>query len=222
MPAQLRSCMPGHSASGERWKTRSIIKKHLRQDFHGRCAYCDDADSLVDVDFHIDHFAPKTKFPKRKFVYQNLFYACPYCNESKSEYWVCDDPDVNVINDEGIVNPCSKEYDRHLGRREDGGILPKTALGYFMYKKLRLYLLRHEVFFQIERLRKKIEEAQLTGANAVAMALYKEIDNYYRLAPTVKWKEGKVLECPDVKSGLSKRVLSKMVAHKRTVHVSPR
>ena len=35
-------------------------------------------------------------------------------------------------------------YDTHLGRDESGRIFPKTPLGEYMYKTLKLYLQRHE------------------------------------------------------------------------------
>lgn len=195
MPTLLRRCIPTHSEMGERWKSRSAIKKHLRIDFNGRCAYCDDADNLVDIDFHIEHFAPKTKFPERKTLYQNLFYACPYCNEAKSEYWVGDNPDENVKGCKGIVNPCTKEYDRHLGRRADGRIYAKTRLGEFMYRRLKLYLLRHELFFRLEVLQAKFDELKSRGAGNEIVALCDELNNYYRLAANAKWKKGRIIGC---------------------------
>lgn len=185
----LRKNIPTHSAKGERWKTKATIKKHLKEDFHGRCAYCDDLDSLVDIDFHIEHFAPKKKFPEREYWYQNLLYACPYCNESKSEYWASDDPDVNVKNDEGVVNPCSTDYDIHLGRRKNGRIYPKTRLGEFMYRRLKLYLARHELFFRLENLQAKVNELESTDAKEKILPLYRELLRYYKLVPIIKWEK---------------------------------
>lgn len=193
MSTLLRKYIPTHSAQGEKWRSRTTIKSHLKQDFHGRCAYCDDLDSLVDIDFHIEHFAPQTKFPERKTLYQNLLYACPYCNKSKSEYWASDDPDINIKDGEGIVNPCCADYDLHLGRRRSGCIYPKTELGKFMFKLLKLYLARHELFFQIERLQSKINELQRTAVGAEILPLYKKLCEYYGLAAKIKWQTGSVL-----------------------------
>ncbi|MBQ3808676.1 MAG: HNH endonuclease [Kiritimatiellae bacterium] len=206
MSTLLRKYIPIHSAQGEKWRSRTTIKTHLKQDFHGRCAYCDDSDSLVDIDFHIEHFAPKTKFPERKYLYQNLLYACPYCNESKSEYWVSDDPDINIKDGEGIVNPCCKDYDSHLGRRKNGCIYPKTGLGEFMYKRLKLYLARHELFFQIERLQRKIDELQGTAAGDEILPIYKKFREYYELSAKIKWKKGSVIGRIDAKDGCEKNV----------------
>ena len=216
MSTPLRRCVPVHSATGEKWRSHSTIKKHLQQDFNGRCAYCDDPDSLVDVDFQIEHFAPQAKFPERKIVYQNLLYACAYCNGAKSVYWVSDDPDVNVRNDEGVVNPCTKDYDLHLGRLADGRIFPKTKLGEFMYMRLKLYLLRHESFFRLERLRDKIKELKLSGVGTEIIPLYEELNEYYQSTATVKRKAGKILRCVDMrKTSPSKEASGRVVVRKR-------
>lgn len=137
---------PHHSFTGEKWKTMKTNKKYLKADFHNRCAYCDDSDYYHGGyrNFHVDHFAPKKKFPAYEFVYENLLYACPFCNESKSDKWPSETVSISVVEDVGFVNPCSDEYDTHLGRDESGRIFPKTPLGEYMYKTLKLYLQRHE------------------------------------------------------------------------------
>lgn len=202
MSALLRKRIPAHS------KIRKVphdVKKHLKHDFHGRCAYCDDLDSLVDVNFEVEHFAPKSKFPERQAVYQNLLYACPYCNRAKSKYWVSDDPDVNINGNEGIVNPCSEDYDLHLGRSETGCIYPKTLLGEFMYRKLKLYFRRHELFFNLERLKGKIEELRSAGVGGDVLPLYERLNEYYQLAPIVKRQKGEILRCPIKKRSSNKK-----------------
>lgn len=185
-----------------------ILKKKY-QGFNGRCAYCDDPDSLVDVDFQVEHFAPMAKFPERKIVYENLLYACPYCNKSKSKYWVGDDPDISVIGDQGVVNPCDKAYDRHLGRLGNGRIYPKTPLGDFMYRRLKLYLRRHELFYSLERLKNKINELKAAGAGADIWPLCDQLNEYYSLAPIVKWQKGEVLGRPVDKKALKKKAIVK-------------
>ena len=133
---------PVHRFSGERWRTNSVIKKHLAIDFKSRCAYCDDLDFYCggQRNFHVEHFAPKEKFPELKYIYQNLMYSCPYCNSAKSDRWPSDDPFVSVIDDMGFVSPCTEEYDQHLDRTSNGKIVAKTKLGQYMINNLKLYL----------------------------------------------------------------------------------
>lgn len=148
---------------GNTCRTRSIIKENLKRDFNHRCAYCGDHDFHAGGSqvYHIEHFAPKSIFPELMYCYDNLLYACPFCNRSKSNTWIGNTSDENVVGDKGFVDPCCDEYDDHLERNEESGkIFPKTELGKYMHRKLRLYLLRHELIFKMEELhyfRRKLE-----------------------------------------------------------------
>ncbi len=61
-------------------------KAYLREDFNKRCGYCDDRDIICGGirGFHIDHFRPQKPFSHLENDYNNLVYACPYCNGGKS------------------------------------------------------------------------------------------------------------------------------------------
>ena len=144
---------PKHKYSGIKWTKNSTNKKHLAIDFNGRCAYCDDRDFYYGGtrSFQVEHFAPKGKFPALKYVYENLLYSCPYCNRAKSDAWPSDDSSVNIVDNEGFVNPCSDEYDQHLERIPSGEIIARTKLGTYMRTKLKLYLRRHVLFFKIDQ-----------------------------------------------------------------------
>lgn len=148
---------PIHKFSGEKWTTNPTNKKYLAIDFKGRCAYCDDLDFYYggQRSFHVEHFAPKEKFPALKYVYENLLYSCPYCNSAKSDTWPSDDPAINVVGDTGFVSPCSDEYDQHLERNSSGKIVSKTNLGKYMIENLKLFLYRHELFFKLEQVEEK-------------------------------------------------------------------
>jgi len=126
-------------------------------DFNGRCAYCDDRDFYCggSKTFHVEHFAPKEKFPAFRFVYENLLYSCSFCNVAKSDTWPSNDPAVSVVGDEGFVNPCSEDYDKHLARLPNGKIDARTNLGKYMIRELKLYLYRHELFYKLEQVEEK-------------------------------------------------------------------
>ena len=186
-----------HSYTGQRWITNATNKKYLAIDFHSRCAYCDDRDFYSGGfnHFHVDHFAPKEKFPELKFVYENLQYACPYCNIAKSDTWPSDNSAVNVVGNEGFINPCTEEYYVHLERLPSGEINAKTLLGKYMIQKLKFYLRRHALFYKIdevtakkEQLRTEIRRAENAGKDPSemrkALALLNDIFDEYYLA----WK----------------------------------
>lgn len=131
-----------------------LYRDDLRIDFFATCGYCGDSDERVDQStFHIDHFAPQKRFEALKLIYANLVYACRFCNVSKSDHWVGDDPDVPHNGTEGFVDPCSGQYEDHLGRDAGGRIVAKSPLGAYIIGKLNLHLIRHELLWRARRAR---------------------------------------------------------------------
>lgn len=130
----LREKKPIRSYHGEQFRTNPTNKKHLAEDFGHRCAYCDDLDTYGGGyrAYHVEHFAPKEKFPALRFDYDNLLYACPWCNRAKWDIWPSNDPKINVVGKEGFIDPCSEEYDQHLERLADGSIAGMSPLGKYM------------------------------------------------------------------------------------------
>lgn len=148
----IKCQLPVRSYHGEHWRTMPANKRHLMIDFHHKCAYCDDLDRYYggSDNYHVDHFAPKARFEHLQYNYDNLLYACPFCNRAKSDKWVGKDEHESVVNGCGFVNPCSNEYFSHLARNSDGEIIPITDVGKYMYIELKLYLDRHRICFLVE------------------------------------------------------------------------
>jgi hypothetical protein len=134
-------------------------KSPLRADFVKRCGYCDDADFLCGGQrgFHIDHFRPK-KYKHLINVYSNLIYACPYCNIAKSDDWPSGSEDQTILDNKGYIDPCDESFNDHFERYENGKIRPRTELGKYMYKKLKLGLRRHQLSWMYEQLEVLQEE----------------------------------------------------------------
>jgi len=150
----LKKTKPVRSFSGIKFITNATNKKHLAEDFSHKCAYCDDLDaySCSYRSFQVEHFAPFSKFPHLEFNYSNLLYACPWCNRAKWDLWPSEDSNVNVVENQGFIDPCDAEYYEHLERTLDGKLIWKTELGKYMHNALKLFLKRHEVIFNVERL----------------------------------------------------------------------
>lgn len=155
----------------ERVPTRSAVKarkiyrdykEELRADFGSRCGYCDAFDEYFGgaPGSHIDHFAPKSKFPKLETTYDNLVYSCPFCNRAKSNKWIGNDHSVPNNGSRGFVDPCSTEFDQHLARDETGGIVPLTPLGEYMVSNLNMRLIRHRFIWQAQRLDQLAEKLE--------------------------------------------------------------
>ncbi|WP_375199891.1 HNH endonuclease [Lysinibacillus sp. RS11] len=154
---KIHDTKPIRSHTGEVWRTNSSNKKRLAVDFYNKCGYCGDHDIYsggYNV-YHVEHFAPKEKFGELEFTYDNLLYSCPYCNIAKSNKWIGKTSKEAVVGNKGFVDPCTDEYDIHLGRDIDGKIIYKTSLGQYIHEELKLYLKRHEILFNLEKIRMK-------------------------------------------------------------------
>ena len=150
----LREGVPKRSSPKASGSYRAY-KAQLRKDFRKRCGYCDDPDVYVggQTGAHIDHFAPKSRFPDLENAYGNLVYACPFCNRAKSDKWFGDDPDVPNDGVRGFVDPCSSDLDDHLGRDQRGAIVGLTPVGRYIVENLNLRLARHQYIWQVRRIK---------------------------------------------------------------------
>lgn len=165
----FRNKVPVRSFTKEYINYKSY-KSPLSKDFHNRCGYCGDYDfwSGGPSNYHIDHFAPKSKFKQLENKYANLVYACAYCNRYKSNDWVSDSCDISVVDNKGYIDPCDKSYDNALSRNLLGEILYENEVGKYMYLKMRLFLKRHSIIYKLttlyelmDKLSNLIEECQL-------------------------------------------------------------
>ncbi len=138
------------------YKNYSSFKTFIRKDFNQRCGYCDDWDSYAGGSraYHIDHFKPHSipEFLKLKSCYNNLVYACPFCNGAKSNKW----KDKN-----GFIDPCEAKYNNHLYRNKKGQICYKTEQGKYIFDNLKLGLRRHELLWIIEKLEEQKKELKI-------------------------------------------------------------
>lgn len=84
----------GSKPTDDHWRR---FQAHLDAVFHGLCAYCE---GFCKVE--VDHFRPKSRFPKLTYKWSNWVMSCHECNHSKAEHW--------PIN--GLINPCDQRRDR--------------------------------------------------------------------------------------------------------------
>lgn len=161
----IKAKKPIRSHTGECWTTNSSNKQRLVKDFDHKCAYCDDHDGYSGGynAYHVEHFAPKEKFKELEFVYDNLLYSCPYCNIAKSNKWISDKADINIMENKGFIDPCTDEYYIHLQRDDIGEIIHLTEIGEYIYYELKLYLKRHRILHNLEKVRsnKKLLKAKI-------------------------------------------------------------
>ena len=95
MHSVKRSPEPGFFAELRRSKTkwgdldgpeRSRIRRALVQDFGTVCAYCEQL-CESPLEWEVDHFRPRNRFPDLWLEWLNLVYACRRCNKTKADRW---------------------------------------------------------------------------------------------------------------------------------------
>ena len=79
----------GARPTDARWRD---FRGVLSAAFSGLCGYCEEA-----TDGQIDHFRPKSKFPRLVYAWPNWVFACPDCNLRKADQW----------SSGGYVDPCA-------------------------------------------------------------------------------------------------------------------
>jgi len=127
-------------------------KEILAEDFQQMCGYCGKDRKVLLKQFQIDHFAPKSKFPEKKNVYENLVLACPQCNRLKSDKWIGENSEVSNDGEKGFVDPATEEYNEHLFREDSGKIMYKTEVGKYMYNLLKFNIRRTDLIWKIIKL----------------------------------------------------------------------
>ena len=117
----------------------------LRDEFAFRCVYCLWRE-LWFTELQIDHFLPKKLHPELAANYDNLVYACAWCNRRKS---------VHLVPD-----PCTVAYADCVTVQENGSIRWHNPIGRALVKYLGLATKR-----QKERRAKMIEMARYIESN---------------------------------------------------------
>lgn len=183
-PMSLRRLVPQRRSEIKQYATYRSYKRFLREDFNKRCGYCDADDKFLGaaVAFHVDHFAPQKKFDELKTDYKNLIYSCRFCNGAKSDYWPSDCHLTSVIDEEGIIDPCDSEYDKHLARNDKGYIYPLTKLGGFIHRLLKLGLTRHSVLWKLHRIEENLNkmDRQRDRLSEEQLTTYQLLSSEYR------------------------------------------
>ena len=65
-----------------------------------------------------------------------------------------------MVGNKGFVDPCTDEYEKHLGRNTNGEIYYKTELGMYMFYEMKLYLQRHQLIYNLGRVHTKLKEVK--------------------------------------------------------------
>lgn len=153
-----------HRSCDKRFDMARKYRPYLQKDFHDRCCYCNMPRGLVTVPFHVEHFIPEDAFHGKKDSlktdYNNLMWACPKCNLSKSNKYEGDLEHSDKIENLLFYNPVETDYDTIFYRNELGGIDSDDPKGREMIKLLKLYRPVHNLAWMVERLERTCNELE--------------------------------------------------------------
>lgn len=159
----MREIIPKRRSNPKRVSRYQEYKDDLRADFNNRCGYCDDEDKWTGGkrNFQIDHFVPRKQWKTiSEKEYSNLIYSCFFCNNSKRSDWPTNDEYLHNDGREGYIDVCLPEYDDQFYRTPEGEIFPRTDLGRYMSRKLKLFLKRHAIIWKLRKTNDLIEEIE--------------------------------------------------------------
>lgn len=86
------------SYEGER--VNKILCRELEKITQNHCSFCDSYPLGVSAQQTIEHFRPKSGYPRLVYVWHNLFLACNICQSSKGEKY-----------DKNLLKPDKKDYE---------------------------------------------------------------------------------------------------------------
>jgi uncharacterized protein (TIGR02646 family) len=97
----IRPECPHPAALGQGNYKHPLNKQALKDASADKCMYCESKISHIDF-AHVEHFKPKAegKFPNLEFEWSNLGYACPKCNNNKSDKFHNDAPYIDPYSEE--------------------------------------------------------------------------------------------------------------------------
>jgi hypothetical protein len=138
-------------------------KPYLQADFLRCCAYCEMSEAYRNSTdaFGVDHFRPRSKFPKLECYYPNLYYCCNECNRYKGTTW----PSTASARN-GFADPCECDpFLDHLREEDDGRVAALNQQGEFMLQHLRL---NRETCLRFRRRRARTRQRIAQYSEAIA------------------------------------------------------
>jgi uncharacterized protein (TIGR02646 family) len=108
-------------------------RSSLEADFNYLCGYCGKSTDVSRRNFEIDHLVPISVDNSKINDYQNLVFCCFTCNRKKGKKWPTKDKSKYHDGEKGFIDPCSTEFDLHLGRDNSGKIIYHTSIGKYMH-----------------------------------------------------------------------------------------
>ena len=104
------------------------VKLTLMSDFNSKCGYCEK--KFNRRNFDIEHYKPKSDFPKEALNWDNLLLACKPCNMEKSNRFFEKDENPQVPP----INPCIDDPKKFFTYKMDKDVQTGKKLVFILPK----------------------------------------------------------------------------------------
>jgi hypothetical protein len=143
-------------------------KELLAAEGHNQCVYCCISESGFGGrrNFHVEHYRPKSIYPKLTNRIENLFFACGICNVFKSDDWPSEPIDGDLTFPH-YPDPSRTDWSVFLENENGTGVVSSAHLtGRYLIE--RLYLNRPQMITH-RRLYHVIQEVRVLIAGFAAL-----------------------------------------------------
>jgi hypothetical protein len=111
------------------------LQSQIRAHFHNCCAYCQTAEALTAMTFEFEHIVPKSQGGATAF--ENLCFACPFCNRHKSDRQQLRDPESGQLVT--LFHPHQQRWLEHFRWSDDQTeLIGLTPMGRAMISTLQM------------------------------------------------------------------------------------
>jgi HNH endonuclease len=86
------------------------LQTQIREHFYYCCAYCQTAEALTAMTFEFEHIVPRSQGGAT--VFDNLCFACPFCNRHKSDRQQLRDPESGERVE--LFHPHQQQWSEHF------------------------------------------------------------------------------------------------------------
>ncbi len=114
---------------------RLELQRQIRDHFGDCCAYCRTAEFLTAMTFEFEHIRPLSAGGET--VFENLCFACPYCNRHKGALQTAIDPESGEVVT--LFHPQQQVWTEHFAWSKSGNEMRGlTAVGRATILALRM------------------------------------------------------------------------------------
>lgn len=111
------------------------LKRRVKAQFGGCCAYCQSAEHLTVAIFEVEHIIPQVAVGET--ILTNLCYTCPSCNRYKATRQTVPDPETKTLVP--LFHPQQDRWTDHFAWNEDNTtLIGLTPTGRATIEALRL------------------------------------------------------------------------------------